>query len=208
MMDYDKILMHAFGNSTDILKLTEHLCQKVSLERIPGDFAEAGCAYGAQGIMMKSGAWLNQKVILFDSFEGISVHGPEDEEWTATHGASVADPRKSGGITVAPLEHCKETMSKYLPSLDGIEFRKGWFIDTFPLIPPDEKYSILRLDCDLYDPYMLCFQHLLPRLQKFGWLIIDDYHLSGAKKAIKEAGIKLEDFTILGETGNAYMQWL
>lgn len=202
---YEKILQHAFANSPEVLRLTQRLCNQAIMDGILGDFAEAGCAYGVHGIIMKDVS-AGQKVILFDSFEGISVHGPEDEEWTEAHGVSIANPRKSGGITVAKIEHVKETMLKFLPNLDGIEFREGWFIDTFPKIDPEEKYSVLRLDCDLYDPYKLCFQYLYPRLSINGWLIVDDFHLSGAKKAIVESGLSLEDFTVLGETGNAYIQ--
>lgn len=202
---FEKILQHAFANSPDVLRLTQRLCNQAIMDNIPGDFVEAGCAYGVHGIVMKDIS-VKQNIILYDSFEGISVHGPEDIEWTEAHGVSVADPRKSGGITVAKIEHVKDTMLKFLPNLNGIEFRKGWFVDTFQNIPEGEIYSVLRLDCDLYDPYMLCFKYLWPRLSYGGWLIVDDYHLSGCKKAIVDSGLDLNDFIKLGETGNAYLQ--
>lgn len=196
-MDYKILLPITYCNHVEVLRLTALLCKDAIINNISGDFAEAGVANGAHGIVMNDCSW-GQRVYLFDSFKGISVHGPIDTEWTAEYGPSIADPRKSGGITVCTLPNVKTIMSRYVRNLDNFIFVEGWFIDTFPLLT-DEKFSVLRLDCDLYDPYMLCFKYLYPRLSKGGWLIIDDWQLSGCRQAIIDSGLSLDDFQTINQ---------
>lgn len=205
-MNWEYLQQIAYCNSIEVLKLTERLCNDVIANNIPGDFCEAGCAWGAHGLIMNECA-KGQKVYLFDSFEGIPTHSDEDIEWTGAHGKGENDPRKSGGITVCRLDDVKETMLKEVASLDNFVFVEGWFADTFPKLT-DEKFSVLRLDGDLYSSYMDCFQYLLPRLQKGGWLIIDDYQLSGARKAIIDSGLSLEMFSTINNNTIGYTRWV
>lgn len=204
-MRYDDLMQIAYCNNVTVLQLTEALCRDAIAQNIPGDFAEAGVAMGAHCLIMNEVA-KGRKVYMFDSFEGISVHGDEDKEWTEAHGKSVADPRKSGGITVCAIERVKATMKKFYPTLDNFIFVKGWVIDTLPLLT-DEKFSVLRLDVDLYDPYMTCFKYLLPRLSKGGWLIVDDISLSGCRKAIVDSGLKVKDFELINDGTIGFLKW-
>lgn len=203
-MNYDRLMQIAYCNNVSVLQLTESLCRDAIENNIPGDFAEAGVAVGAHCLVMNEVAQGSKKVYMFDSFEGISVHGDNDVEWTEAYGKSVADPRKSGGITVCKIENVKKTMLQYVSNLDNFAFVEGWFIDTLPKLT-DEKFSVLRLDVDLYDPYMLCFKYLLPRLSENGWLIIDDVTLSGCKYAVEDSGLDLTSFIFLNNI--AYLKW-
>lgn len=202
MIDYSYLMRIAFCNNISVLQLTERLCNRAIADGIEGDFAECGVAYGAHGVIMNECS-KGQKVYLFDSFEGISEHGEHDIEFTQSHGALPGDQRKSSGITVCSPESVVETMGR-VSDMKHVVFRKGWFIDTLPQLT-DEKFSVLRLDCDIYEPYMLCFKYMLPRLSKGGWLIIDDWVLTGCQKAIVDSGLKLDSFTV--ENNIAYLQW-
>lgn len=205
-MNWEYLQQIAYCNSIEVLKLTERLCNDVVANNIPGDFAECGVAYGAHGIIMNECS-RGQKVYLYDSFDGIPTHSKEDIEWTEVHGDGENDQRKSGGITVCKLENVKETMLKAIDNLDNFVFVEGWFADTFPKLT-SEKFSILRLDCDLYESYKLTLRYMLPRLQKGGYLIVDDIGLSGCKKAIEEFGLKAEDFILINENTVGYLQWV
>jgi hypothetical protein len=205
-MDYKMLMPRAYCSSVEVVNLTARLCKDVIENNIPGDFAEAGVGFGVHGVVMADCA-KNQRVWMFDSFEGISLHGPEDKEWTDVHGERKhSDPRASGGITVCSVDQVSDTIHQSGQTLENFFFVKGWFIDTLPKLPSHVMFSVLRLDCDLYDPYMTCFEYLLPKLSVGGWLILDDWVLSGCKQAVFDSCLFHEDFTI-DENKMAYMKW-
>ena len=45
---------------------------------------------------------------------------------------------------------------------------------------------MLRLDGDLYESTKVCVEHLYPKLAIGGWVIVDDWNLDGARKAVQE----------------------
>lgn len=176
-----------------VLELTEQLCRAAIEKELLGSFVEAGTAYGAHGVIMAETARLADKqVFLFDSFEGIPEYTKEDIEFTESYGASGGDVRKSSGITVCRLKDVKETMQRY-GSIENVTFVKGWFADTLPKF--NEHIAVLRLDCDIYHSYADCFKYLLPLVVDGGYLIIDDYCLSGCQQAMVEAGLDHNNFT-------------
>jgi hypothetical protein len=202
-MNYDELLKITYADNVSTLKLTERLCKDVITNGIEGDFCEAGVAYGAHGLVMNEVS-KGQRVWLFDSFEGIPQYGKEDTEFTESYGKGTGVKNMTTGITVCHLIDVIETMTRYA-KLDNITFVKGWFCDTLPKVGKTQKFSILRIDCDIYHSYMDCFKYLLPRLQPGGWLIVDDWVLQGCKQAITDSGLKLDSFTV--ENDIAYLQW-
>lgn len=182
MIDKQSLLQLAYCSGIDILELTDTICKKAIEEGIEGDFAEAGVAMGVHPIIMGQ---YDRKVYLFDSFEGICTHGDKDIEFTQSHGKGDNDQRKSSGITSCSLNEVQKLVKAYHPNNDNFIYVKGWYIDTLPKLT-NEKFAVLRLDCDLYSSYKVCFENLWKRLSKGGYLIIDDYTLTGCKEAIKE----------------------
>ena len=198
MVNLTDILPIAYCNSVDTLQLTRDLCQKAIDDGIEGDFAEAGVAMGAHCIVMHE---FNRPVWLFDSFQGISEQTAEDVEFTESWGKKDGNQRKSNGVTVHGIDQVKEILQRY-STLDGYIFQPGWVCDTLPLVSKKQRFAVLRLDVDLYQPYKACLKYLYPLLSKGGWLIIDDYHLTGCKQALDEAVIT--DFQFVN--GIAYKQ--
>ncbi len=49
-----------------------------------------------------------------------------------------------------------------------------------------EKIAVLRLDGDLYDSTKVCLEQLEPLVSRGGWVIVDDFNLSGCRKAVLE----------------------
>lgn len=201
MINYEKLLKVTLCSNVEVLALTRDLCRRVIADGIPGDFAEAGCAHGAHGCVM-SEEGQSRTTYLFDSFEGIPKHGPEDKEWTAHYGESESDQRVSGNITVCELSDVKETMRRYVRDIDNVVFIKGWFVDTLPAF--HEPLAILRMDCDLYESYKVAFENLWPLLSPGGWLIIDDWNLSGCRQAFEEYFGSVPGHTL--KSGIFYMQ--
>jgi hypothetical protein len=197
MINLQDILPITYCNSVDTLQLTQDCCLKALEQGIPGDFAEAGVANGGHCIVMNS---LGRRTWLFDSFEGISKYGEEDVEFTQSWGKTNGAKNESSGITVHSLENVKATLQRFGP-LDNYKFVKGWFCDTLPMFK-ETTFSVLRLDCDIYHAYVDCLKYLYPLLNKGGWLIIDDYHLTGCKQALDEAGLTGFQFV----NGIAYLQ--
>lgn len=182
MENIENLLQLAYCSGKDILELTETLCKKVIENNIEGDFMEAGVAMGVHPIVMGQ---FDRKVHLYDSFEGIPTHGDKDIEFTKVYGKGENDQRKTSGITSCSLEEVKKHVKAYYPNDEKFIYHKGWFIDSFKELT-NERFAIVRLDCDLYESYKLCFEHLWNRLNKGGYLIIDDYTLSGCRQAIKD----------------------
>lgn len=190
-----ELMQYAYCSSVETLKLTLNLCRNAVLSGVVGDFAEAGVAMGVHPLLMSSVA--DRKVHLFDSFEGIPIHGEEDKEFVDAYGPSVGDQQKSSGVTSCSIEAVQDFLFSRSGRQDQFVFHKGWFINTFTKLT-DEKFSVLRLDCDLYESYVLCFKYLYPRLSKGGYLIIDDHTLSGCAKAMEEF-ISDKELIIIGD---------
>jgi O-methyltransferase len=64
-------------------------------------------------------------------------------------------------------------------------FLKGWFKDTLPTLTT-QRFSLLRLDGDMYESTMDALTNLYDKLSPGGFIIIDDYALSGCYKAVTD----------------------
>lgn len=158
---------------------TFDLCSTLIARDIPGDFAECGVYAGAELAMMAQAIMLSgskKRVHAFDSFQGIPAPGPEDSEFI-TAGTPAGD-------ACCPLDDVKRNMKRWGIPDDLIVWHQGWFADTVPLF--DGKLALLRLDGDLYESTKVCMEHLYPRVSVGGWVIVDDYPLSGCRKALHE----------------------
>lgn len=187
-----------------VLEFTSELCKQAN--GIEGDFCEAGVAFGGQLVNMHL-ANTSKKIYAFDSFEGIASHGKDDVEFTQHYGEGADNPRESNGVTSVPIEQCKQNMNYFINDLSKFVFVEGWFIDTLPKLT-DEVFSIVRLDCDIYESYKTCLKYLYPRLSVGGYLIIDDWHLVGCRKAIQEyfGDEIMNEFIVDIGLGNAYLK--
>lgn len=64
---------------------------------------------------------------------------------------------------------------------------KGWFEHTL-LVKENlpESISLLRLDGDLYSSTLVAMKNLYPLVSVGGWVVVDDYHLDGCRRAFDE----------------------
>src|SRR5690606_23434766 len=92
---------------------------------------------------------------------------------------------KSSGITVHGMDQVKSNMARWGVQGMNLIYHQGWFQDTLPQNNID-KIAILRLDGDLYESNKVCLEYLGHKVVKGGYIIIDDYALTGAQIAVHE----------------------
>ncbi|NJL70643.1 MAG: macrocin O-methyltransferase [Candidatus Competibacteraceae bacterium] len=155
---------------------------------VPGDIVECGVFAGTQSAAM---AWAcmrqqqHRKVHLFDSFAGIPKAGPKDDETiTALIGTGNGE-LETTGVSACSVESVKSNMVQWQIDPSLLHYHKGWFQDTVPLFKVD-AIAVLRLDGDLYESTKVCLEHLMPKVSKGGCIIIDDYALTGCRRAVDE----------------------
>jgi len=160
---------------------------------IPGDFVECGVWRGGSS-MLTALSLLELKdstrtLYLYDTFEGMSRPTEKDVSIKG-HAASPRWEERRHGEGSAWCEASIEDVRANLATTgypgDRLRFIKGKVEDTIPGVIPD-KIALLRLDTDWYESTRHEFEHLYPRLEVGGVLIIDDYgHWEGARIAADE----------------------
>lgn len=182
----------AVYSSGEVLEFTRKCVKDV--EGIEGALIECGVGAGSQLAVMAETS--DKRVIGFDSFNGIPYAGKHD---TSQPGIGDIDKTRLGelkttGITVHPIANVRDNFDKW--GVRQVELVEGWFQDTIPSFEID-KISLLRLDGDLYESTRIPLKYFYKKVQKGGIIIIDDWQLTGCRKACKEI-IKEEIIETMG----------
>ncbi len=196
----DKVALSKIGkvaySRAETIYNSYKLAEKCVLEGVQGSFVECGVAQGSQvGAMLQALKENKTKrnVFLFDSFEGIPLCGPKDTSQPGI-GAPKHDVNEpmskrltSSGISIGTIQQIKDNFIKWgLDSRDCV-FIKGWFQDTVRHWANEiEPVAILRLDGDLYESTKVCLYAFYEKVVPGGYVIIDDYGLTGCKRAVDE----------------------
>ena len=149
-------------------------------------FVECGVAKGGSLAMMKFASGKNNKIIGFDSFEGMPNITNEDID-----SYNKDDPTYwVGKLNENGIIGVYNTLNKLNLNMDNITLVKGFFQDTLQIqenIDNIGEIAVLRLDGDWYDSTRICLEKLYDKVIEGGIIIIDDYgHFIGAKKATDE----------------------
>ncbi len=184
------------------------LCSRVTLQAtydaacavirngVAGDFVECGVWAGANSAAMARAmqdqycvrgavVYTKRRIHLFDSFEGVPQAGPHDIEYLeAGHPA---------GLSACSIETTSQQMKAWGIPDELLVYHPGWFEDTIPyrkdlrgLAHGITAIALLRLDGDLYESTKVCLEHLYPLVSVGGMVIVDDWTLSGVRKAMTE----------------------
>jgi O-methyltransferase len=160
-------------------------------EGIQGDIVECGVWRGGNmAAAARTLAEMNsfdRSLYLFDTFEGMPQPGQRDINCEGDKAQDIYRHNKQSGDgsdwCFASEEEVMELMSGCGYDETKIHLVKGRVEETVPSKAP-EKISVLRLDTDWYDSTRHELQHLFPRLESGGIIIIDDYgHWQGARDA-------------------------
>jgi predicted O-methyltransferase YrrM len=125
------------------------------------------------------------RLIGFDSFEGF----PEPREEDALPGGQF-HPRALRGVFGDTSYNQLLGKVRALGYQDRIALVKGYFENTLHQWA-GETFSIVHLDCDLYQSYVECLNFFYPRVRKGGFIVFDEYDFiadvyPGAQRAIDE----------------------
>jgi O-methyltransferase len=174
--------------NTDQLRVILVELEKVLEQGTEGGVVEFGCYIGTTSLFIRR--LLDERKDMrefhaYDSFEGLPPKGPQD--------SSVAgDQFVAGELAVSKKQFMREFQKANLrPPI----VHKGWFNQLTAAEVP-EKIAFAFLDGDFYESIRDSLKLVLPRLQKDGVIIIDDYAreaLPGVAKAASE--FKLQPLT-------------
>lgn len=195
-------------SSVETLRTTYDIA-RLAIERgVPGDFVEAGVFAGAQCAAMAKALvdfyhgdnsesyyptaldearQTGRRVHLFDSFTGIPQATQEDIEWL--------EAKHPVGHSACSLEQVQRNMKTWGIDESLLVYHPGMFSETMSLIDsaahrPKSAYiqsiAVLRLDADLYESTKTALEYLYPLVSPGGWIICDDWDLSGSRQAVNE----------------------
>lgn len=168
------------------------------LNNVEGDFVECGVAAGAQIVAMDHARRqfaCARKIHLFDSFQGIPLAGPEDDSQpgigakpaAAIQAKTTEERLITSGIDIFSVEQVKANMVNHGVDLSTLVWHEGWFQNTVPVaVESIKNIALLRLDGDLYESTKVCLEFLYHKVVKGGYVIIDDYGLTGCRRAVQE----------------------
>ncbi len=173
------------------LLATYDIAQEIETKGIPGSFVECGVARGGCSALMASVARENgsgRKIWLFDSFEGLPE--PTQEDMSCVDKTPTKERSKAvlhPGYCLGTYEEVSRLFSDLGLNKGDVFMVKGWFQDTLPAHREEiGGIAFLRLDGDWYESTKCCLENLYDNVTPGGYIYIDDYELSGCKKAVDE----------------------
>jgi len=151
-------------------------CRQIIEEGIPGHYAELGVWKGNTAAVLAYYAKISdKKAYFFDTYSGF-----EKRDFVGLDaGVEVAFQDTSIDLVMETVGteniHC--------------EYIKGYFPDSPQKHHQDNVFSVVSIDCDLYEPIKAGLDFFYPRMSQGGILYLHDYssgYWDGAKKAIDE----------------------
>lgn len=162
LLDVDRLyLLYQFGKYASLLK--------------EGEVAECGVYRGGSGKLLArvfNKYASHKKIFLFDTFEGM----PEVDSFRDLH--------KKGDFNDVSFED----VEKFFSDCNNVYIFKGLFSEKFSNVK-NYKFSLVHIDCDIYNSGKECCEFFYPRMVKGGVIIFDDYGFSscpGLKIAVDE----------------------
>ncbi len=162
--------------------------------KVPGAFVECGVWKGGSAMAMALALAQHERtdraLYLYDTYTGMTAPGEDDvsiggEKAQTTFAEKQTGDDASDWCLSGVDEVRNNVLSTGYPA-EKFQFIEGKVEDTIPGQVP-EKIALLRLDTDWYESTKHEMEHLFPRLQPGGILIIDDYgHWRGSRKAVDE----------------------
>jgi O-methyltransferase len=154
--------------------------ESVVADGVSGDVIEAGAWRGGAALLMRAALDTlddDRTVWVADSFQGFAAaNGPHD-------GGAV----DLGAFDFLAVPEAEVRASFARLGLErGVRFVPGFFEDTLEALAA-ERWAIVRLDADTYDPTREALRCLYPGLAAGGYLIVDDYgSFAGCRRAVDE----------------------
>lgn len=152
--------------------------EQVLADDVPGDLAECGVWRGGSCIFMRALLRLHgitdRTIWVIDSFAGL----PEADRVAEEFGVKAVQD-----LLAVSLGQVRHNFRLYGLLDDQVLFLEGRFADTLPGSPVG-PLAVLRCDGDLYSSTTDTLESLYPKLSPGGFVIIDDWQLTGAHRAV------------------------
>lgn len=169
-----------------LIRATEH----VVAAGVPGAIVECGVWRG--GSMMAAALTLrrlgatDRELVLFDTFSGMTEPTAEDADSPydgySLHRMWQRREQWSG----VPADRVRAAIASTGYPMERVRLVEGPVEETLPAAAP-QRIALLRLDTDWYASTRAEMEHLYPRLERGGVLLLDDYgHYAGARRAVDE----------------------
>ena len=157
--------------------------EKCLEENIPGDFIETGVWRGGATIFMKGilNAYgiTDRKVYVADSFEGLPP--PEPDKYPK----DVGDLHHTMNFIRVSQNEVMDNFKAYNLLDSNVIFIKGFFENSLKDAQID-TLAVLRLDGDMYSSTIQVLDQMYDKVAIGGFIIVDDYALSGAYTATND----------------------
>lgn len=142
-----------------------HLLNRVLTIGVEGEVVEIGCLTGITASVIQrtlEDAESDKRLMLFDSFEGLSPLKPED----------AGCPFNPAAFKTAP----ENVLNRFaVLGLKAPEIIKGWVNDTMESNLSD-KLAFVHLDLDLFEPTLCALKAIYNKLSPDAIVVIDDYY--------------------------------
>lgn len=183
---------------------------KKKAKKIPGDLAEFGVYRGdsiiATALLLKRNK-IKKKIIGFDTFDGFLKKNKNDDvrmfnslflkkKISLKHFKWIKLRHEALRLKLIENHEWKNTSFKFVKQRikkfklqKDIELIKGDIVQSVKKIKKNQKYSIVFMDCNLYEPHIAALEHCWKNLSKKGAIFLDDYFslkYPGARIAINE----------------------
>lgn len=130
---------------------------------VDGHIAELGVYKGNSAKVFRE-LMPSRKLYLFDTFEGFSEADTQ------------SDPSGiDGGHYACGLAPVKQ----FVGEADNVVYCVGRFPATAHLVQPDDRFALVHLDCDLYEPTRAALEFFYPRMSPGGLIVVHDYFSGG-----------------------------
>jgi O-methyltransferase len=155
----------------------ELLSREIHELNIEGAVAEVGVFRGVFASVINH-FFPNKNIYLFDTFEGFDDRDVE-ADWQMGHLKAERQAFKETGV---------ELVRSRMPYQDKVIIKKGWFPESANGCEA-EKFCLVSLDTDLYQPIYSGLHWFYPRLANGGYIMVHDYNIEGykgSKQAVRE----------------------
>ena len=164
---------------------------------VVGDVAECGTYKGASAFFLArhiQQSTLNKKLLLFDSFGGLSCPESIDRSYW-----------KEGDLT----SHFNDVWNALAPlgPASFVEVYKGWIPTRFAEVA-DRRFCFVHIDVDLYRPTLDSLAFFYPRMNRRGIILLDDYGFAscpGVTRAVDEFMVGKPEPIINLASGGAFI---
>jgi hypothetical protein len=175
---------------------------------VEGDIAEFGSMTGRTANVIAAAMAsfrADRKLHVFDSFEGLPKASSQPDLASRHVQDGTWGPGTCKGISAAAL---RKLCVNYLPE-NQVCVYEGWFSETMKKIPTGTKFSMLHVDCDLYQSTIDVLDPVFKQkmVAEGAIILFDDWYCNhssndhGERKAWSEVVAK---YGIVAEDGGGY----